>query len=84
MQKMDDLQILCHNIIGLRQTHQLTRQEMADIMHISVGQLVRIEQYDFPKEIGVNVLFRLENRFRCSVCKLLQKDFGNTQTSTPT
>lgn len=52
-----------HNIIWLREKHNMTKAEMASILGVSVKMLERIEGGELPRSITVKVFFRLEQHF---------------------
>lgn len=58
-----DLDIFCENIKWLRAKHNLSKQKMAQMLHISVRTLNRIEQGEVPPRISVDPLYWIYDHF---------------------
>lgn len=56
-------QILCRNILLLRQIYGLTKKRMSQILGISVYSLNKIEQGKLPPRLSVSVVFRIYEYF---------------------
>ncbi len=55
--------IFCHNFAWLRRSHGLTQAQMAQLLHISVGYVRRIEHGDVPAKLGVEIVLSLVDLF---------------------
>ena len=69
LQDMDELN-LCGNIRFLRKKHGLTQAEMAEIMHISVYALHRMEKNILSDAVGADALISTARYFRLRVSDL--------------
>ncbi|MBP3401679.1 MAG: helix-turn-helix transcriptional regulator [Clostridia bacterium] len=72
MSTENKLSILCKNIKFLREKNNLTKTEMARMLHIGIKSLSRIEKGDFPPKISCLILFRLYYHFGISPTDLLR------------
>lgn len=68
--------ILMENITWLRKAHDLSKTEMAKLLHISVRSLNRMEQGEFPPRTNTNVLFRIQYAFGVHPAELLSRKLG--------
>ncbi len=72
MDKEEEVQILCHNILLLRKKASMTQKEMAAIMDISVSGLRRIESGKLPPRLSLDAIFSLADAFSISPFSLFQ------------
>ncbi len=63
---MDHRQIFCRNIKELRESHQLTKTEMARKLKISIPTLKKIESGELPKRLTVKVIYAIVDEFDIS------------------
>lgn len=59
----DELSVFCRNVKRLRQSHGLSKKEMAEIMGIGTESLSKIEGGTIPPRLNTSVLLRLARRF---------------------
>ena len=71
-----DWESFSHNILWLRQTHQLSKTKMAKLLRISVKTLNRIEAGEMPKRLSVSVFFRIWVAFGVHPTKQLGTRLG--------
>ena len=57
MNKKEQCVILCKNIKYLRRKYKLTQKEMAEICHISVSSLRKIERNELPPRLNTDIFF---------------------------
>lgn len=74
--KTSDIQNLLHNIAWLRKHHGLSNKKMAELLHISIPSLNKIENGVLPKRLSANVLFHLYNHFHLTPYELLTQRLG--------
>lgn len=58
--------IFCSNITWLRQHHNLTYRQMANIIHISVRSLKRMERGELPWTVDAESLLAIKYAFNVS------------------
>ncbi len=63
---MREIEIFMKNIATLRKRNNLTKQEMAERIHITVQQLEMIERGEWPAEIEVEVMVYIQRHFDIS------------------
>lgn len=66
------LTVLCKNITFLRKKNNLTKTEMARVLHIGIKSLSRIENGEFPPRLSCEILFRLYSQFGVDPTDLLR------------
>ena len=66
-----DIQILLHNIAFLRKHHNLSKKEMAQLLHIGIGSLNKIESGVLPERLSAEILVHLANHFNYTTAELL-------------
>ena len=64
MNKKEQCIILRENIKYLRRKYKLTQKKMAEICHISVSYLRKIERNELPPRLGVKTVFFLTAYFK--------------------
>lgn len=64
---MTEIEIFMKNISTLRKRHNLTKQEMAERIHVSERQLDLIESGEWPAEIEVEVMVYIQRHFGISL-----------------
>ena len=64
---MREIEIFMKNIATLRKRNNLTKQEMAERIHITVQQLEMIERGEWPAEIEVEVMVYIQRHFDISL-----------------
>ena len=64
MNKKEQYIILCKNIKYLRRKNKLTQKKMAEICHISVSSLRKIERNELPPQLSVDIIFYLVFYFK--------------------
>ncbi len=70
-----EIENFAHNVRFLREKHNLSKTEMADILGISFNSLNKIETGQIPKRLSVGVVFRIEQYFGVKCHLLFQKRF---------
>ena len=63
------------NIIKLRKENNLSKKEMAQILHISSYSLNKIEKGELPPSLNIDIVFYIEKHFNIPPHKL----FHNSQ-----
>lgn len=69
--KTSDIQILLHNITFLRKHHHLSKKKMAQLLHIGIGSLNKIESGVLPERLSAEILVHLANHFSYTSDELL-------------
>lgn len=59
MKKMNEIQVFCENIKGLRKKNNLSKREMAKICGITVQSLSMLEQGILPHRTSTGVIFKI-------------------------
>ena len=67
-----EIQILLQNIKYLRETNGLSKKEMSRVLGISVLTLNKMEQGIMPPSVGVDIVFRLSEKFNIKPCDLFK------------
>lgn len=70
---MDDKQIFCKNIKELRESHHLTKTEMARRLKISIPTLNKIESGELPKRLTVKVIYAIVDEFNIRADDLFER-----------
>ena len=70
------IEFLSHNVLYLRETHNITKKEMAKILGIGIKSLNKIERGLLPPKLSVRVLFRIRDRFGIPLSLLVSKKMG--------
>ena len=68
-----ELENFRYNVIWLREHHQISETKMARIMRIGINSLRKIEQGEFPKNIGIRMFFCAGKYFGIPPAKLLSE-----------
>ena len=55
--------IVCENITHIRQTHNLSKTEMAQRLHICIASLNKIERGELPPRTTLDLFDRIEEEF---------------------
>ncbi len=61
------------NVAHLRKCHNLSKQEMAQILGIGIGSYNKLEQGIFPERLTVEIIFNMTEYFKISPARLFQK-----------
>ena len=74
-QKEQENQLLnfAHNVIVLRRQKGLSKTAMARLLHTSVRTINRLENGEFPRGLGVEILFHAHEHFSILPHLLLEK-----------
>lgn len=68
-----DIQILLHNVAFLRKHHNLSKKKMAQLLHIGIGSLNKIESGVLPERLSAEILVHLANHFNYTTAELLSR-----------
>ena len=71
--KKIDIGIFLHNVTFLRKHHNLSKKKMAQLLHIGIGSLNKIESGVLPKRLSTEVLVHLANYFGYTSDDLLSR-----------
>lgn len=63
MDKDLEIKAFCKNVQFLRESNDLSYEDMAKILHISVKSLKLLEEGVLPRSIGVDVVWRISKNF---------------------
>ncbi len=55
---------LSHNIIWLRKHHGYSKRKMAELLGIGLWSLNRLERFEIPPKLTVDILYWLHQQFR--------------------
>ncbi|MBQ7355745.1 MAG: helix-turn-helix transcriptional regulator [Clostridia bacterium] len=80
MNERDEIDAFCKNIKYLRIKNGVSKNEMANIMHISMYCLTKIEKGILPPSLDVAVLFRIHAYFGVPPARLFSKIEENTDS----
>ena len=58
-----NLQVFCKNMYALRKKNNLTQQQMARILGISIKSLRSVEKGSVPPRMKISVVYRIYNTF---------------------
>lgn len=64
----------CKNVTLLRKMNNLSQKEMAQICHIGLGSLQKIESGIIPPKLSANILFRLYRHFHIPIKQLFKDE----------
>lgn len=70
--------VLYENLIYLRKANCLTQKDMAQICHISVGAIRRLEKGEMPPRLGIDFVFCIQQHFGIPPEKLFGTPLWNT------
>ena len=59
----DSLNNFMRNITELRLQNGLSKRQMAALLGVSVRTITRLERGDFPPNLSVNMVFRIQKHF---------------------
>ena len=66
MKHTEELANFCENVKKLRKKYQLTKKQMANILHIGIKSLSAIEKGIIPRRLRVDVLIYIHDYFGIS------------------
>ena len=76
MDNENQIKNLCHNIRYLRESHNLSKKQIAKILGIGIKSLTLIESEIMPLSVNCSILYNIKIHFKIPIPQLFEEDLS--------